>query len=100
DVQDDVGDVFHHAGDGADLMANALNLHACDGAAFKAGRQNAAQAVADRHAEAALVRLRDKLTVRVGERARIASHAVRQLQPTPSDTHILLSAGSLLVGRI
>ena len=70
DVEDDVGDVLDDAGDGGDLVLHALDLDAGDGTAFQAGQQDAAQAVADGHAEAALERLGDELAVGVGQRAR------------------------------
>ena len=44
-----------------------------DRAAFQAGKQNAAQAVADRHAEAALERLGDELAVGRRQGFRVAS---------------------------
>ena len=53
-----------------DLVLHALDLDPGDGAAFEAGEQDAAQAVADGHAEAALERLGDELAVGVGQRAR------------------------------
>ena len=53
-----------------DLVLHALDLDAGDGAAFQAGQQDAAQAVADGHAEAALERLGDELAVGVGQRRR------------------------------
>src|SRR5262249_9334870 len=52
DVQDDVRHVFDHAGDGGDLVLDALNLDAGDGAALQAGEQDAAQTITDRDAEA------------------------------------------------
>ena len=70
-----------------DLVLHALDLDAGDGAAFQAGQQDAAQAVADGHAEAALERLGDELAVGVGQRGAVADHAVGQFQTTPSDSH-------------
>ena len=70
DVEDDVGHVLDDAGDRADFVLHALDLDAGDGAAFEAGEQDAAQAVADGHAEAALERLGVELAVGVGQRLR------------------------------
>ena len=63
-------------------------LIAGDGAAFQAGQQDAAQAVADGHAEAALERLGDELAVGVGQRRAVADDPAGQFQSTPSNTHV------------
>ena len=57
-VEDDVGGVFHHAGNGAEFVLHAFDAHGRDGRAFDGAQQHAAQAVADGGAEAALERLR------------------------------------------
>src|SRR5262249_20850589 len=87
DVEDDVGDVLDPAGDGGDFVLHALDLDLGNGAALKAGQQDTAQAVADRHAEAALERFGAEFAVGVGKRVAFADHAVGQLQATPSNTH-------------
>ena len=87
DVEDDVGDVFHNAGDGADFVLHALDLDARDGTALQAGEQNAPQAIADGDAEAALERLGAELAVGVSQRATVADDAVGKLQSPPTDTH-------------
>ena len=63
DVEHDVGDVFDDARDRGEFVLRAVDLDLRDGAAFEAGEQDAAQAVADRRAEAALERLGDELAV-------------------------------------
>src|SRR5438128_9632178 len=68
DIQDNVGDVFDDAWDGADLVLDALDLDASDGTSLKAGEKNAAQAVADSDAEAALERFHAELAVGIGQR--------------------------------
>ena len=68
-------------------MLHALDLDAGDGAAFQAGQQDAAQAVADGDAEAALERLGEELAVGVGQGRAVGGDAVGQFQATPSDTH-------------
>jgi hypothetical protein len=45
DVQDDVGDVFAHAGDRGEFMQHAVDLHRGDGSAAQRGQQHAAQAL-------------------------------------------------------
>ena len=47
-------------------MLRAVQLDLRDGAAFQAGKEDAAQAVADGHAEAALERFDDELAVGAG----------------------------------
>ena len=63
DVEHDVGDVFEHAGHRGELVLGVVDLDLRDRAAFEAGEQDAAQAVADRRAEAALERLGNELAV-------------------------------------
>ncbi len=64
-IQADVGDVFHHAGNRRELVLHALNLRPRDGGTFQARQQNPPQAVRQRMAEASLERLRHKHPVRV-----------------------------------
>src|SRR5262249_9461909 len=87
DVEDDVGHVLDDAGDGRDLVLHALDLDLRNRAAFEAREQDAPQAVADGHAEAALERLDVELTVGVGERAAVGVDLARQLQPAPANSH-------------
>ena len=85
-------------GQRGELVLRAVNLDLRDGAAFEAGQQNAAQAVADRHAEAALERLGDELAV--GR----ASASPRRKPPgwaVPSPRHrICMSRSPLKVRRL
>src|SRR5712664_3252794 len=89
DVQDDVGDILHDAGNGGNLMLHALNLDARDGAAFETRQQNSPQAVADGDTEAAFKRLGGKLAVGVGQRATVGGDAVGQFQTPPTNSHSL-----------
>ena len=68
EVQDDVGDVLGHVGDGGELVIDALDLDRGDGRALQRREQHPPQRVAERDAEAALERLGDELAVLVGER--------------------------------
>src|SRR5262249_15493288 len=88
DVEDDVGDILDNAGDGGDLVLNALDLDARDGAALEAGKEDTPQAVADGDAEAALERLGVELAVGVGQGLAVRAEAIGQFQTTPFDTHI------------
>ncbi len=66
-VQDDVGRVFNHSGNGLEFVQHAFNLDGGDCRAFDRAQQHAAKRVADGGAEAALKRLRPENTVFVGE---------------------------------
>ena len=59
DVEDDVGHVLAHAGDRRELVQHAVDVNRRDRRALQGRQQNAAQRVAERHAEAALQRLGD-----------------------------------------
>ena len=57
-VQHDIRDILADTGDGAEFMQDAIDLQSRDGCALQRGKQDAADRVAERHAEAALKRLR------------------------------------------
>ena len=57
----------------------------------------AAQAVADRHAEAAFERLGDELAVGRRQRLRVAGNQAGQFQPTPSNMHSEVSVSGCRV---
>ena len=56
-VQDDVGNILDHVGDGGELMLGAIDLNRLNGSALERGQQHAAQRVTERVAVAALERL-------------------------------------------
>src|SRR5262249_27255320 len=87
DVEDDVRDVLDDAGDGGDLVLDALDLDAGGGAALQTGQQDAAQAVADGDAEAALEGFDGELAVGVRKGIAVTGNAVGQFQATPLDAH-------------
>ena len=67
DVQDEVGDVFLHTGDDVELVQRLVEAHLGDGRARDRREQRAAQAVAERVAEAGLERRdRELLEVALG----------------------------------
>jgi len=66
DVQDDVRDVLAHAGDAAELVQHAVNLHGGDGGALQRRQQNPAQRIAEGDAEAALEGLGDDAPSNLG----------------------------------
>ena len=100
DVEHDVGDVFEHALDRREFVLGVVDLDLRDRAAFQAGKQDAAQAVADRRAEAALERLGDELAVGRGQRGRVANHGAGQFQSTPSDMHEVSPTGMAVLRRV
>ena len=57
DVQHDVRHVFPNAGNAAELVQHAVDLHRGNGGALQRGQQDAANRIAQRHAEAAFQRL-------------------------------------------
>ena len=87
EVEADIGDVFHDAGDRAELVLDPLNAGLRDRASFQAGKQNAAQAIADRCAKAPLERLGDEPPVSRGRRFPFMDHPAGKLQATPTNTH-------------
>ena len=73
DVEDDVGDVFHHAIEAGELVIGALKADMGDGRAFERAEQDAPEAVADGGAEAAFKRLDEKFPVGFGGNLLIAA---------------------------
>ena len=82
-VQDDVGCVLDHAGDGLELVQHAFDANRGDRCAFDGREQGAAQRVADGGAETALKRLRGKFAVVVGERLLINCETLGLLKTSP-----------------
>ena len=66
-VEDDIGGVFDHAGNGAELMRHAIDTHAGDGGAFNGAKQHTAETGADRGSESAFERLCRELAETLGE---------------------------------
>jgi hypothetical protein len=65
DVEHDVGDVLAHARDRGELVQHAVDVHRLHRRALQRRQQDAAQRVAERHAEAALERLGDQRRLRL-----------------------------------
>ena len=65
-VQNDVGDVFHHAVDGGEFVHRAVDFDRGDGGAFQRGEQHAAERVADGVAVTGFKRLGDEFGVGFG----------------------------------
>jgi hypothetical protein len=62
-VEHDISDVFEDALDRGELVLRVVNFDLGNRAAFQAGKQHAAQSVADRGAEATLERFGYELAV-------------------------------------
>ena len=67
EVQDDVGDVLLHPGNGGELVQHAVDADAGDSRARDRRQQRATQRVAEGVAEAGLERLDDELRAVVGD---------------------------------
>ena len=87
DVEHDVGHVLDDAGQRGELVLGAVELDPGDRAPLQARQEDPAEAVADRHAEAALERLGNELAVRRGQRRPVADHLTGKLKSPPSNTH-------------
>ena len=87
DVEDDVGDIFHHAGEAGEFVLRALEADVGDGRAFQDAEQDAPQAVADGGAEAAFERLGGKFAVGFGGDVLVANDARGQFQSSPTNSH-------------
>ena len=85
DVEDDVGDVLEHAVHRAELVEDVLELDRGDGGSFERGEQDAAQAVADGGAEAALERLDEEPRVTVRLRRLVADDLGSEAQNLSSE---------------
>ena len=87
DVEDDVGHVFEHAGNGGEFVLGAADLDLRDRAAFQAGQEHAPQAVADGHAEAALEGLGHKLAVCARQGGGVNIDDAGKLETAPTNVH-------------
>ena len=87
-VEHDVGRVVHQAGQGAELVLRPVQLDLRDGTTFQTGQENAAQAVADRHAESPLEGLDRELAVNSRQGGTFRHDLTGQLESAPSNTHL------------
>jgi hypothetical protein len=87
DVEDDVGDIFHDAGEGHELVIGAGDPDAGDRSALEAREEDATKAVADGGAEAALERLDLEPPVAAVVPVVIGHDAGRKFQASPTNPH-------------
>ena len=92
DVEHDVGHVLAHARNAAELVQHAVDLHRGDRGALQRRQQDAADRVAERHAEAALQRLGDD----GGDRAGSAPGSTSSFSGLIGILPVLLDDGALL----
>ena len=83
EVQDDVGHVFAHTGDGGKLVQYVVDLHRCDRRALQRGHQHAAQRVAEGQAKAPLQRFGHDGRLTCGVVARLDVKLLRLDQFSP-----------------
>src|SRR5690606_390500 len=91
DVEHDVGDVLEDAFEGAEFVVGPRDAGVRDRGALEAAEQDAAEAVADGGAEAALKRLDREAPVDVAAGAFVANHTRGKFESTPSNTHVVSS---------
>ena len=75
EVENDVGGVFHHARNRAELVLHAFDAHGGDRRALDGAQQHAAQTVADGGPKTALEWLRGKHAIAIGQSLRIGNQA-------------------------
>src|SRR5581483_10474283 len=89
-VEDDIGRVFNHSGDGLKLVQHAFDFDRGDGRALDRGEQHAPQRIADGGAEAAFEGLRPDAAVLVAERLGVYREALGFLKTFPKNHDCLL----------
>ena len=82
-VEDDVGHVLAHPGEGRELVQDALHAHGDDCRSLQRRQQHAAKRVADRRPVAAFERLPDELAVGRRETLFVDLEAFGRGQITP-----------------
>ena len=85
-IQEDVGDVFDHAGDRRELVKHTFDVQGRDGRSFDRRQQTATQSVAHGRREAALEGLCRELTVGLGQRDLFNFYPLRALESLPKHT--------------
>src|SRR5690606_23898355 len=88
DVQNDLGDVFQHTLDRGKLVDHAINAHPRDRRAFQRRQQNATKAIANRRAKTLLEGLDNEAAVLRRSAFALQPDLRRQLEVTPTNTHI------------
>ena len=84
-VEDDVGDILHHPGQGGKLVLDAGDPDRSDGGPLQGGEQDPAEGVADGVPVSAFERLGDELGVGGGGGVLVLHEAVRDLEPVQLD---------------
>ena len=87
-VQDDVGRILNHSGNGLKLVQHIFNANCGHGFAFNRAQQRTPQSIADRRAETPLKGLRAELAKGVGQRLGIYCKPLRFLESSPQHTYL------------
>ena len=85
EVEDDVSDIFHHAGEAAEFVLGSFDFDGGDGGTFEGGKQDAAEAVADGVAVTAFKRLSNEFAVGVGGGGFVFGETIRHFEAGESD---------------
>ena len=88
EVEDDIGSVLNHAGNGLELVQHALDLDGSNGRAFDRREQHAPQRIANGGAEAALKGLGPEAAIFIGERFGIHRKTLGFLKTFPQHIHV------------
>ena len=88
-IEDDVGDVLDHPGDGGELVQHTLDLHRRHCGPLDRGEQDPAHGVTDGGGEAALERLRDEAAVARRQRLGVHLDPLRALETLPHRCELL-----------
>src|SRR6202035_2804867 len=90
-VEDDVGDVLDHPGDGRELVEHALDVDRRHRRPLDRGEQAAAEGIADRRGEAPLERLGHELAIGLSKRIALYLDALGALKTFPKHRNSFVS---------
>ena len=88
EIEDDVGDVFDHAGEAGEFVWRAFDAHGGDGGAFEGGEQDAAEGIADGVAVTGFKRLGDEFGVGFCGRGLVFDEGLRHLESSETNWHV------------
>src|ERR1051326_6426698 len=89
-VENDVGHVLDHAGQGGEFMLRAGDFHRGNGGAFQGRKQDSAKRVADWVAVSGLKWFRDKTRIGFGGAVLVLDEGLRHFKTTVMNWHLLI----------